>query len=128
MCHVGSQTASIVARYRARADGALRSMAAPLLLLLLLLVVLSVRMRVRVAVEDGTTIGHGRRRGWCVMADLDLRIVGLRLTMILRRHHLRSESFVSSRWGTIEFLVILVAAVEVGRALMLTGTRVLRHC
>jgi hypothetical protein len=94
------------------------------LLLLLLLLLLSVRMRVRVAVEDGTTIGDRRRRGWCVMADLDLRIVGLRLTMILRRHHLRFEAFVSSGWGTIAIVVvvIIVAAVEVGRTLMLTGT------
>jgi len=51
MCHVGSQTASIVAGYRARANGALRSVAALLLL--------SVRMRVRMAVENGT-IGDGR--------------------------------------------------------------------
>ena len=102
-------------------------MAAPPLLLLLLL--LSVRMRAGVAVEDCTAIGDGRRRGWCVMADVDLMIGDLRLTMVLRRHHLRFEPFVPSRRGTIAILLLLIiAGVEVGRTLVLTGTWVLRHC
>lgn len=113
VCNIGSHAAGIVARTWARANRALRGEAA-------------LRLVVRVTGEDGA-IGDGRRRGGCVTADLGELSVGL--TMILRWHHLMLEALVASGWATVAVLivVIILAAVEVGRALVLIGSAMLHR-
>ena len=109
--HVGSHAARIVARAWARPYRALRSVA-PLQLV------------VRVTGED-STVGNGRRGRGRVMADLGK--LAMRLSMILRWHHLRFEALGSSgRSGVaVLIIIIIVAAIEVRGALVFVRPAVL---
>ena len=109
--HAGSHAARIVARAWARNHRALRSVA-------------SLHLVVRVTGED-SAVGDGRGGGGRMMADLGE--LGVGLAMVLRRHHLRLEALGSSGRGAIAVLVviIIVAGVEVGRALVFIRPAVL---
>lgn len=75
---------------------------------------------------EGHAVGNGRRHGSCLMSDM--RREGLRLALEMGRHHMSFHSVGASRRRSITVLIVVVvvsAAVKVGRAFVLVRTAVI---